>query len=147
MGGELKLTKLSLHGAAAYNSQNNDGPGDQRFRDNSNVNLNLSGRLTLGKSYFVHFSSTKQLSYGYALANANPLLLNLTFDRRFLKDKALSLSLAANDLLGQGNNISRMVSGNTIIDSRNRQPTRVFSLNLSYNLSRFAGKAFNVDPD
>ncbi len=57
------------------------------------------------------------------------------------------MSIRGNDLLGQGNNLSRMVSGNTIIDSRSKQQTRVISINLSYSLSTFGGKHFAVDDD
>jgi len=109
--------------------------------------MNLSGQMTIRKSYFVDFEATKRLNYGYVLSNSNPLLVNVGLGKRFLKDKSLQMKVSGNDLLGQGNNVSRTVSGNTIVDSRNRQQTRVFSLNLSYNLSRFGGRNFRVDPD
>ncbi|TCD03852.1 outer membrane beta-barrel protein [Pedobacter psychroterrae] len=147
LNGELRLKNFSLEGGGRYDKQSNDGSGDQRFRNNSNVDLNLSSRLTVWKSYFLTVYSTKRYSYGYALDNANPLLLSANFEKRFFKDKALSLSISANDLLDQGNNISRIVSGNTIIDSSSKQPTRVFFLGLSYNLSKFGGRSFPVNPD
>jgi hypothetical protein len=109
--------------------------------------MNLAGQLTIRKSYFADFGITKRVNYGYTLVNPSPLLINVGLGKRFLKDKSLNMSIKGNDLLGQGNNISRIVSGNTIIDSRNQQPTRFFSLNLSYNLSKFGGRNMRVDAD
>jgi hypothetical protein len=143
----LRLENLRLSGSVYYSTNHNDAAADQVVRDNSDVNMSLGGQLTIKKSYFTDFSVTKRVNYGYALPNPSPLLINVGLGKRFLKDKSLNMSIKGNDLLGQGNNISRMVSGNTIIDSRNRQPTRVFSLNLSYNLSNFGGRNMRVDAD
>jgi hypothetical protein len=145
--GGLRLEKLRLSANVNYNANHNDAAADQAVRDNSDVNMNLSGRITIRRSYFFGFDATKRVSYGYALANSNPLLINVSLGKKFLKDKSLSMDIRGNDLLGQGNNISRRVSGNTIIDSRIQQQTRVFSLNLSYNLSKFGGRNFRVDED
>ena len=67
----------------------------------------------------------------------------------FLKNKSLSLTVSASDLLNQGNMVFRQVSGNSVIDSKNNVITRVFSFGLTYNLSKFGarGTAFRVDPD
>ena len=147
LNANLTLKNLKLRATSSYNSSRNDAQDDQRLRDISDLNMNLSGQLTIRKSYNVNFSVAKRLNYGYALANTNPLLLNASVGKSFLKDKSLGLYLNGNDLLGQGNNISRTVSGNSIIDSRGNQQTRVISLSLNYNLSRFGGKSFRVDPD
>jgi hypothetical protein len=143
----LMLKNLRLNTGISYSTNHNDGAADQVVRDNSDVNMNLFGQFTIRKSYFANFGATKRVNYGYALANPSPLLINVGLGKTFLKDKSLSISLRGNDLLGQGNNISRTVSGNTIIDSRNQQPTRVFSLNLIYNLSKFGGRTMRVDSD
>ncbi|MES2429211.1 MAG: TonB-dependent receptor [Bacteroidota bacterium] len=143
----LRFEKLRLNTSIYYSANHNDGAADQVVRGNSNLNMNLNGELTIMKSYFANFGVTKSVNYGYVLANSNPLLINVGLGKRFLKDKTLNISINGNDLLGQGNNISRVVSGNTIIDSRYQQQTRVFSLNLSYNLSNFGGKRMRVDAD
>lgn len=145
--GNLRLEKLRINANVNYNANHNDAAADQAVQDNSDVNMNLSGQVTIRKSYFFGFGATKRASYGYALANSNPLLINATLGKKFLKDKSLSMDIRGNDLLGQGNNISRRVSGNTIIDSRIQQQTRIFSLNLTYNLSKFGGRNFRVDAD
>lgn len=147
MDGSLRLKNININARFSYYTNHNDAKDSQSIRDISNINMSMSSRLTLFKSYFVNFNATKRINYGYALTNSNPLIINTSIGKSFFKDKSLSLGISGNDLLGQGNNISRMVSGNTIIDSRNRQQTRTFSLNLNYNLSRFGGKHFRVDQD
>lgn len=141
----LRLEKLKLNASVAYSTNHNDADANQVVRDNSDISMNFSGLLTILKSYFTNFSISKRISYGYTLANPNPLLVNADVGKRFLKDKSLNINIRVTDLLGQGNNILRSISGNTIIDSRSLQPTRVFSINLNYNLSNFGGKNIRVN--
>jgi hypothetical protein len=143
----LQLKDLNLNGGIDYNTNHNSGTGAEGIQDVTNIDINISGRLTIKKSYFINLNSRKRISYGYTLANANPLIINGGLEKSFLKDKSLRFSINANDILGQGNNLSRTISGNTIIDSRNRQRTRFFSINLNYNLSKFGGRNFRVDAD
>lgn len=143
----LRLKNLSLDGGLNFNTNHNDGAETQTIQDVTNLHMNIFGRLTIRKSYYVNFSGNKRMNYGYSLANANPLVINGGLEKSFFKDKSLRFGLNANDILGQGNNLSRTVSGNTIIDNRNKQQTRVFTMTLNYNLSRFGGRNFRVDAD
>ncbi|WP_166664888.1 TonB-dependent receptor [Pedobacter metabolipauper] len=147
MSGSLRLKKLTLVTSLSYNTNHNNTTAEESIRDISTINMSLSGHLTIMKSCLVNLSAAKSNNYGYALANSNPLLINASLSKSFLKNKSLSLAISGNDLLGQGNNISRIVAGNTIIDSRDRQQTRVISMSLGYNLSRFGGRNFRVDAD
>ncbi len=145
LNGNLSLKKLRLNASMSYNINHNDAAGAQSIKDIGNLNMNFFGHLTVRKSYFIDANITKRTTYGYAFENPNPLIINANLGKSFLKDKSLSMSIRCSDLLGQGNNISRVVTGNTIIDSRNKQQTRLFSINLSYDLSRFGGQHFRVD--
>lgn len=156
LNGDLRLKNLSVWANSSFRrsstrrSQQDSGQQDSTRQDlpaSSELSANITGRLTIRKSYFITLNISKRVNYGYALAGRNPLLINLAAEKAFLKEKSLSLSLNVNDLLGQGNNVSRMISGNTIIDSRSAQQKRVFQLNLGYKLSRFGGKHYRVDPD
>jgi hypothetical protein len=71
------------------------------------------------------------------LGNNNPLIINANLSKTFFKKKLAALSIQGFDLLKQGNNLSRFVSGNSIIDSRTNQLTRYFTFNLSFNLQKF----------
>ncbi|MFA6278461.1 MAG: hypothetical protein WC622_17070, partial [Pedobacter sp.] len=112
-----------------------------------NLNINLSTKVTIKQHFLFGANASKAINRGYSLANANPLILNASLSRTFLKDKTLSLNIKANDLLNQGNNLARYISGNSIIDSKTNQVTRVFTFGLNYNLSRFGGNIFRVDAD
>jgi hypothetical protein len=144
---ELHLKGLNMSGGVNMNTNHNDGTGADAIQDVTNLNMNLSGRVTIRKSYYFNFYCSKRVSYGYTLRNANPLILSAGLEKSFFKNKALRFGINANDILGQGNNLSRTVSGNTVIDSRSKQQTRVFTMNLSYNLSKFGGRNFRVDVD
>ncbi|MDQ7947636.1 MAG: outer membrane beta-barrel protein [Pedobacter sp.] len=146
----LKLKWLSLRGGASFSSNhNNNLVGAADFGDIETYNLNLSGSFKVRKSFFIHFNSSKRINSGYTLANANvnPLILGLSLNKTFLKNNALSFTVSGSDILNQGNNISRYVMGNTVVDSRTNQPTRIFSMGLTYNLSKFGGKNYYVDQD
>jgi hypothetical protein len=143
----LNLQNFGLNGGVNYNTNHNDGKGAETIEDITNINLNLSGRITIRKSYQINFNSSKSFNYGYSLPNTNPLIIGLNLEKSFLKNKALRVGINANDILGQGNYLSRAVSGNTIIDSRNRLRTRFFTMSLNYNLSKFGGRNFRVDVD
>jgi len=147
LSGDLNLKNLRVMGNVSYSANHNDGSADQVVQNSSDLNMSLSGQLTIKKSYYIDFYGFKRISYGFALANANPLMIGGGLGKKFLKDKSLSLDVRGQDLLGQGNNLSRRVSGNTIINSRSQQATRIFSVNLRYNLSVFGGKSFPVDRD
>ncbi|MBB2146318.1 outer membrane beta-barrel protein [Pedobacter sp. LMG 31464] len=148
LNGSLRLKKLNVNTNINYSVTNSDATfNNQSNRNVKNLNLSLSSRATVKKSYFVGFSASKQINAGYSLANTNPFLLNANLSKAFFKDQSLSLNINANDLLNQGNNLARYVSGNSIIDSRTNQITRVFTFGITYNISRFGGKVFRVDAD
>ena len=147
VGGNLRLKKFSVNGNMNYNKTYTDATETQEAREVGNLNIRISTRITIKKTYFVNIDGSKRTNYGYALANSNPLIINANTGKEFLKNKSLSVYIRASDILGQGDNVSRNIIGNTIVDSRNKQQTRVFTLNLSYNLSSFGGRHFRVDPD
>lgn len=156
-----RTVNASLNGRATIKNFNITGNADYSYSSNSNSNLqggsrdlqnlsfSLNGNAFIKKTYRVSFNSSKRISTGFAVANQNPLLLGVSFSRFFLKNKSLSLTASASDLLNQGNMVFRQVSGNSVIDSRNNVITRVFSFGLSYNVSKFGarGTTYRVDPD
>jgi hypothetical protein len=148
--GRLRLTTLNLNGSVNYSYSSNSNSSVQNGnRDLQTLSLSFNGTATVRKTYRIGVSVSKRINSGYAIANQNPLLLGANLSKQFLKNKSLSLTASASDLLNQGNMISRQVSGNSVIDSKNNVITRVFSFGLSYNLSRFGTKGtnFRVDPD
>ena len=144
----LRLKNFNFSSNINYNYTANNGElGANNFGDIQSLNLSLSTRATIKKSYRIGLNTSKRINNGYALQNTNPFIINANLSKSFFKNQALSVNVNANDLLNQGNNLSRYVSGNSIIDSRMNQVTRVFTFGLSYNLSKFGGKNFYVDAD
>ena len=148
MNNSLRLKKLTLSSTFNFNTTKSDAAfNTNTIRNVKSLDMTLSSRLTIKKSYFFGVNASKRINKGYSLANVNPFLLNTSLTKAFLKNQALNLSVNANDLLNQGNNLSRFISGNSIIDSRTNQVTRVVTLALTYNLNQFGGRAFRVDAD
>lgn len=148
MNSSLRLKKLVLNGNLNYNLTKSDAQFNANtIRDVKSINMAFSSRLTVRKSYYLHLNAAKRINSGYSLANVNPLILNAGLMKAFLKNQSLNLSVNANDVLNQGNNLSRYLSGNSIIDSRTNQVTRMVTFALMYNLSTFGGRNFRVDAD
>ncbi|MEI5984274.1 outer membrane beta-barrel protein [Sphingobacterium sp. PU5-4] len=148
--GRLNLPKVKINSNVNYSFSRNENPSLQEsIRKLHNLNMAVNGRVEFLKTYQAEFNTSKRINTGYALANQNPLLIGLGITKMFLKNKNLFLSARVSDLLNQGNMLNRQVMGNSIIDSRTNVITRVFSLNLRYDLSRFGGRGVHirVDPD
>jgi hypothetical protein len=148
LNNSLRLKKLTVNSSVNYSfTKSNAEFNTNSIRNVESLDMNLSSRLTIKKSYYLGVNASKRINSGYSLANVNPLILNTSLTKAFLKNQSLNLSVNANDLLNQGNNLSRNISGNSIIDSRSNQVTRVLTVALTYNLSQFGGKTFRVDAD
>lgn len=82
---------------------------------------------------------SKTINQGYSLGQTNPLLINGYIEKSFFKKNALSTRITGNDLLNQGNNLSRSVSGNSITETKSNQVTRYFLLSMIWHLQQFGG--------
>jgi hypothetical protein len=101
--------------------------------------FNLDAKTFLIKSLIAGVSSSKSINQGYSFASANPLLLGGFIEKTFFKSRQASVKLEGNDLLNQGNNLTRTVSGNAITESKNNQVTRYFLLTFNWRLQNFGG--------
>ncbi|MCX2480936.1 outer membrane beta-barrel protein [Pedobacter sp. MC2016-15] len=109
---------------------------------NSNViqtwMFNGDAKIFIANSFNAGFNTSKTINQGFAIAGRNPLLMGTYVEKTFFKRKG-SIKLEGHDLLNQGNNISRVVSDNSITESRNNQITRYFLLSLNWRLQSFPG--------
>ncbi|KQB99183.1 outer membrane beta-barrel protein [Pedobacter sp. Hv1] len=136
----LMLKKIAIGGSAAYSlSANNYTLIKGVSRNVETWNFVLTARGNFLKSYKFETNFSKRINTGYAIVNTNPFLIGASLSRTFLKSKVLIANVKVADLLNQGNNLSRYVSGNSTIDSRSNQITRYFTFGLSYNLQKFGG--------
>lgn len=107
----------------------------------SALNLNHSSRLFLPYDVVLSYDVDKTINTGYAdNVNSDPLIINSTMEKQFLKRKSASLKLQAIDLLNENTNISRTVTGSAITDSRTNKLGRYFMLSFVYRLNKFSGQ-------
>ena len=101
----------------------------------SNLNLNITKTLVL--KYDFDYTINAGLASG---VNKNLAIMNASLEKQLFKKKNGIIRLAAFDLFNQNSNISRNVSGPSIIDTRTNRLTRYFMATFTYRLQRFAGQ-------
>lgn len=101
----------------------------------SNMNLNITKTLVL--KYDFDYTINSGLASG---VNGNLAIMNASLEKQLFKKKNGIIRLAAFDLFNQNRNISRNVSGPSIIDTRTNRLTRYFMATFTYRLQRFAGQ-------
>lgn len=102
--------------------------------------FNLDAKAFILKSLTAGLTSVKTINQGFSFAEANPLLLGGFVEKTFFKSRQASLKLQGNDLLNQGNSLSRTVTDNSITESKNNQVTRYFLLSFNWKLQVFGGQ-------
>jgi hypothetical protein len=136
----LNTQSVALSTSVAYNFNGTTySLPNSNARDIQSINLSMNSRITLAKFLRTMVNVSKTFNSGYAVDATNPLLINAGIETSFLKRKMANISLQANDILNQGNMVSRMVSNNSIIDSSTNRVTRYVVLNISMRLQRFGG--------
>lgn len=96
-----------------------------------------NARFVVAKIFRAGLQVNKMINEGYAFSQANPLIVNLEGEALLFKRKQGSIKLQAFDLLDQGDNQQRTVSGNVITDSRTNQLRRYFQATFTYRLEKF----------
>lgn len=153
---------LSESFSVSYKSDN----FDQRLQANVAFNItrnNLSNEGDLGTSNLgVKSSSSVKLPYditiqneisytynhGYSAAFKNSeLLWNLAVSKQFLKKKAGTVKLQCYDLLGDRNNLLRVVSGNYISDTKTNMIGRYILLSFNFRFNILNGKSLVSSQD
>ncbi|WP_158618285.1 TonB-dependent receptor [Chitinophaga lutea] len=144
----LRVNKFTFDAKMNYSLTMNRGDGvTGQFNNVQRLVLSFSARGTIKKTYLLGINAAKTFNTGYAMANTNPFIVNANFSKKFLKDQSLSFNVSANDLLNQRNNLTRYISGSSIVDRRSNQAGRVLTIGLSYNISKFGGQHLYVEPD
>lgn len=82
----------------------------------------------------LNWAKTSGYSAGY---NSNQCLWNATLSYQFLRDRSLTLSLKAYDLLQQRKSIMRQTSGNYIDDTMYNSLTRYFMATVTWKFNTF----------
>jgi len=95
-------------------------------------NRSLIWRVTGGKNFNTGYSGA---------LNMNPLVVNSSIEKTFLKNKTATLKLQAFDLFNQANNINRNITDNGFSDVSTNRLTQYFMLTLTMRLNKLAGGA------
>jgi hypothetical protein len=108
----------------------------------TSLTLGLNGKNYLWKNYTVSYDYTKVINNGYTgITQANPNILNAYVERRFLKNNAATIRLAAYDLFNQNTGYSFVQTGQSYTTSNVNRLGRYYLLSFSLRLQKFAGRA------
>jgi hypothetical protein len=104
------------------------------------LNLGVNGKNYFFKDLTLGYDLSKVINYNFSSnVNANPLILNVYAEYRFLKNKLATVRLQGFDLFNENTGISRTISETMIIDSRNNRLARYFLVSFNYRLQKFGG--------
>ena len=139
---DYKLKKW-LETSAGFNFTLNDNKASLTPTANSSIkvfNLTHSSRLFFKNDFILSYDLEKTINNGYANnVIANPLIINATLEKQFLKKKNASLKLQAFDLLNENINVNRTVTAYSITDTRTNRLQRYFMLSIVFRFSKFDG--------
>lgn len=137
----MNTEKVSMESAVTYSYNANEYTlATSRPRNIESWSFTMQSKIRTSKFLSFNINAAKRINNGYALNAINPLLIGAGIETLFLKNRMASLTLQANDLLNQGNTLNRVITNNSIIDSRSTQVTRYVVLNFSMRLQNFGGK-------
>ena len=138
LSGQMNKEWLSLTANVSYSYMNNAYSLPQSIPNTiSSWLFSADSKFIVIKSLNIGVRTSKAVNSGYSVANTNPLLITSYVEKSFFKGKKALLRLSGNDLLNQGNNLNRIVSGNSITESRVNQVTRYFLLSFNWRLESF----------
>jgi hypothetical protein len=113
--------------------------------NNTNIqtwNIGLNGKNYILKDWTLGYDFTKAFNKGYTGSlNANPKILNVYLERRFLKKNMATLRLSGFDLFDENTGLSVNSNANFINESRTNRLSRYFLLTFTMRLQKFAGNA------
>ena len=110
------------------------------------LTLALSGKNYLWKNYTVSYDYTKLFNSGYTgVTETNPNILNAYVERRFLKNNAATIRIAAYDLFNQNTGYTYTANGSGYTVSNVNRLGRYYLLSFTLRLQKFAGKAPQQD--
>ena len=111
-------------------------------RDNNQTIQNFGGSFSAYYYTPIGVILNSELTYtgtkGYAAGyDKNEWMWNASISYQLLRDKSLTLSVKAYDLLQQKSNVSRTISGNCTSDILYNDLTRYFMFTVSYRFNTF----------
>ncbi|MBR4589441.1 MAG: TonB-dependent receptor [Bacteroidaceae bacterium] len=132
---------ISLTGSLTYrNSKNNINSNSKENTYDFAYGTEFQWTMPWGTQLATDIGMNSRRGYARKEDNTNELIWNAQVSHSFLRGKALTLSLAVNDILGQQSNISRMISATMRSDTRYNSIYQYAMLRATYRFSIFGGK-------
>lgn len=134
------IFQMSVNPNYSFNMATNSLP-QQRNQYTHSYGFNTDASLYLPFGLELNTDLTFDKSTGYSAGfNTSSWLWNAQISYSFLRDKSLTLSVRAYDILAQNRNISRSVSANQITDGRYNDLTRYVMFGISYTFNTLKNK-------
>ena len=112
-------------------------------------NIGLNGKEYILKDWTFSYDYAKAINYGYNpdLGKiANPNILNVYLERRFLKDNRATIRLSAFDLFNQNTGYTTTSSPSSFTETNVNRLARYYLATFTLRLQKFAGKAPAQNP-
>jgi hypothetical protein len=139
---DIKIKKwLETNVSVNYSLNSNKYTLQSELNSNTQTwTFSHNSRIFLPKDFIISYDIDKVLYKGFSgNTAANPLIINTTIEKQFLKKKNLSLKLQGFDLLNQNIGVSRSVTGTGFTDTRTNRLGRYFMVSFVYRLNKFFG--------
>jgi len=139
LGMHLKWTDFSA--GAQYSNYRSEYTIRERTTNIVTWQFNHVNTIFISKTFGIGYDISKQINSGYysSISN-NPLYINANANINLFKKKTATLRLQLNDILNQGTSPARIISENSITDSRTNVITRYLLLSFNMRLSQFGKK-------
>ena len=133
--------EVSANGNFSYNLSRSTNTSASKL-DTYNFSYGASFNLQFpwGMSLWSNLSEHSRRGYADAAMNTNELIWNAGISQRLLAKKNLTLSIRANDLLRQRDNISRSVSATARTDSRDEAVNSYILFSANWRFGKFGGR-------
>ena len=133
--------EVSTNGNIGYNHSRST---NSSASDLDTYNFSYGGSVNLqfpwGMSLWTDISEQSRRGYADASMNTNKVIWNASISQRLLKQKNLTLSVRAYDLLRQRDNINRNISATARTDSRHEAVNSYVLFTAEYRFGKFGGR-------
>ncbi len=105
------------------------------------IRVNTSLYFMKNRSLIFSFDGGQSYIKGYTTANnTNPLVINSSLEKRFLKNQMASIKISAFDVFDQTNTVNRSISENGFSESITNRLTSYYMLTFTMRVNKFGGQ-------
>ncbi len=132
--------EVNAHGSIRYNHSRSTNTSASNL-DTYGFNYGGSTTLNLPWNMTISTDISEQCRRGYSdvSMNTNELIWGFQFSQRLLPKRNLTITVRANDVLNQRDNVSRNVSATARTDTRSQNVHSYYLLTVNYRFGKFGG--------